>query len=63
MSYTTSDDGSYIDQALNTRDIEAAYIIRDQYAREGDDEMASYWNELAKTWEKEDWAYDNSIGN
>jgi hypothetical protein len=67
MSYTPRDAKweweGMIDHALRTRDIEEAYIIRDEFARMGDEEQTEYWHNLANKWDKEDWAHDNSINN
>jgi len=67
MTYTYKDAEleftSYIEMAVETRDVEAARIIRDQFAREDNQEQAEYWDGMARTWEREDNYHDEIIGN
>lgn len=67
MSYTKQDARSewesMIDHALHTRDIEEAYIIRDEFAKMGDEEQAEWWHTQAMKWDNEDWAHDRNKNN
>jgi hypothetical protein len=49
--------------AMRTRDIEALHYLAAQYKKQGDDEYAEVLRATAKRFEKEEWAYDESIGN
>ena len=67
MSYTTTDAHTdlmtRIDEVLESRDIEGAYLLANVFARAGDDEQADYFINLARRWNKEDWAYDEANNN
>jgi hypothetical protein len=67
MSYTTQDAraewSGFIDEVLKTRDVEAAFQIRDEFARMGDEEQAEWWDAQARRWENEDWAHDRNNDN
>lgn len=52
-----------LDTVLEQRDIEGAHQLAVLAAKDGDDEMADYLHHLARRWNREDWAYDESIGN
>lgn len=49
--------------ALETRDAEHLHRLADLFKAEGDDEMAETLKNYAKRIDREDWSYDESIGN
>lgn len=49
--------------AINSRDSEALYQLAQIVKEQGDDEQAEDLLTEARKIEKEDWAYDNAIGN
>ena len=67
MSYSTLDAilerTDQIEHAVLTGDVEQLFAVADSFAEEGDDEQASYFQKMAQTIEKADWAHDNSINN
>ena len=52
-----------IDTALHTRDSEMLYHLAQFEKEEGDDETAEHLLAIAKRIDREDNAYDESIGN
>lgn len=52
-----------IELALMTRDSEALYRLASLEKEEGNDEVAEDLQAHAKRIDREDWAYDNAIGN
>lgn len=52
-----------VNVAINTRDSEALYNLASYYKKEGEDETADQLLTIAKKIDREDWAYDESIGN
>lgn len=52
-----------IQLALETDDSEALYQLASLEADEGNDETAAELIRVAKMIDKNDWAYDNAIGN
>jgi hypothetical protein len=52
-----------VNEALKTRDAEHVHRLADLYKREGYDEVAEDINNQARQIDKEDWAYDEFIGN
>jgi hypothetical protein len=58
MSYSSLDAevefSSIIDEVLQTRDVEGAYQLVEMLSEMGDEEQASYFNKLARRWERED---------
>ncbi len=52
-----------ITTAIDQRDSERLYQLADLEAEEGNDEVAEELKKIAKNIDREDWAYDNAIGN
>lgn len=52
-----------IDQALETRDIEAMYRLAAEIKEQGDDEEAERFIKIAQRWNHEDWAHDEANNN
>lgn len=52
-----------IAKALETSDSEALYQLAGLEQEEGNDEQAAELRRVAKMIDKNDWAYDNAIGN
>ena len=52
-----------IERVLAERDIAGALALADIFADLDDMETATEFKNYARQWEREDWAYDNSINN
>jgi hypothetical protein len=52
-----------IDHVLATRDAEGAIRLSNIFAERDDMEKAEEFRNLARQWNREDWAYDESVGN
>ena len=52
-----------IHQALNKEDSDQLLTIADQVKKEDEDELAEYLVQQARRIRKDEWAYDESIGN
>jgi len=67
MSYSIHDARlefiSRIQEVMETRDVEGGYELARHFFEQGDDEQGEKFRKLAKTWDNEDWAHDNHIGN
>lgn len=63
MSLELHDQDNAIYLALKTRDSEQLYYLAAQLKKQGEDEQAEALYKQAKQIDKEDWAYDNAIGN
>lgn len=67
MSYSIREAGAEQQQAIvaaiNSRDSEALYNLAQIVKEQGDDEQAEVLLTEAKKIDREDWAYDNAIGN
>lgn len=67
MSYSTAEAGAELDQmivaAINSRDSEKLFQLAQVVKEQGDDENAEALLTEAKRIEKEEWSYDNAIGN
>lgn len=52
-----------IEHAVLTGDVEQLYAVADTFAEQDDMEQADHFRKMARSIEKAEWAYDNSIGN
>lgn len=67
MSYSTKEARmelqDAVEQAIHHRDVEVMIALARRYKNMRDDEYADELRSLARKWEQEDWAYDESIDN
>jgi hypothetical protein len=63
MSLELHEQDQAVYDAIKTRDSEALYQLAAQVKEQGEDEQAEALLAEAKRIDKEDWAYDNAIGN
>ena len=54
---------SQIEEAVETRDVEALFKLARLVKKEGDDEHSEVLIGLARRYDREDWAYDNANDN
>ena len=52
-----------VNQALQERDTTMLHVLSELYKEEGEDETADELRTIAKRIDRDDWAYDNAIGN
>lgn len=63
IQYANAEQTQAIVAAINSRDSEALYRLAGIMKEQGDDENAEALLTEARKIEKEDWAYDNAMGN
>lgn len=63
MSLELHDRARDVRSAYDSRDVEELFRLANLESKDGNDEYAETLKQIAKRFDREDWAYDESINN